>query len=78
MNATVDSKRRVVLPKTVKPGQVFDIQETGPGRILLERLEKPAQPRRAWLEHKEGGAYLRNGHEVTLEDYQQVKEELLL
>ncbi len=41
--ATVDAKRRMVLP-TAKPGDVFDIQHQGEGRLLLVRLERP-EPR---------------------------------
>jgi bifunctional DNA-binding transcriptional regulator/antitoxin component of YhaV-PrlF toxin-antitoxin module len=36
----VDSKRRVVLP-AAKPGEVFDIQIQGEGRVVLVRLEVP-------------------------------------
>ena len=35
-----DGKRRVVLP-AAKPGDVFDIQSQGEGRLLLVRLERP-------------------------------------
>jgi hypothetical protein len=35
-----DAKRRVVLP-AAKPGDVFDIQSQGEGRLLLVRLERP-------------------------------------
>ena len=35
-----DAKRRVVLPGA-KPGDVFDIQSQGEGRLLLVRLESP-------------------------------------
>ncbi len=35
-----DAKKRVVLP-TAKPGDVFDIQAQGEGRLLLVRLEHP-------------------------------------
>lgn len=38
--STVDEKQRVVLP-AVKPGDVFDIQNQGEGRLLLVRLERP-------------------------------------
>lgn len=38
--STVDAKRRVVLPMA-KPGDVFDIQGQGEGRLLLVRLERP-------------------------------------
>jgi len=38
--STVDEKQRVVLP-TARPGDVFDIQSQGEGRLLLVRLERP-------------------------------------
>lgn len=38
--STVDAQRRVVLP-AAKPGDVFDIQIQGEGRLLLVRLERP-------------------------------------
>lgn len=38
--STVDAKRRVVLP-AAKPGDVFDIQSQGEGRLLLVRLGSP-------------------------------------
>jgi hypothetical protein len=38
--STVDAKQRVVLP-AASPGDVFDIQSQGEGRLLLVRLERP-------------------------------------
>jgi hypothetical protein len=38
--STADAKRRVVLP-AARPGDVFDIQSQGEGRLLLVRLERP-------------------------------------
>jgi hypothetical protein len=38
--STADAKRRVILP-TARPGDVFDIQSQGEGRLLLVRLERP-------------------------------------
>ncbi len=38
--STADAKRRVVLP-AAKPGDVFEIQSQGEGRLLLVRLERP-------------------------------------
>lgn len=35
-----DAKRRVLLPAT-KPGDVFDVQSQGDGRLLLVRLDPP-------------------------------------
>lgn len=40
--STIDSKKRIVLPKG-RPGDVFDIQQQEEGRFLLVRLEKPKQ-----------------------------------
>ena len=37
---TADAKRRVVLP-AAKPGDAFDVQTQGEGRLLLVRLEPP-------------------------------------
>jgi len=45
MTVTVDSKRRVVLP-TAKPGELFDVQWAGDGRLVLTRME-PVEPRQA-------------------------------
>ena len=38
--STADAKRRVVLP-AASPGDVFEIQGQGEGRLLLVRLERP-------------------------------------
>jgi hypothetical protein len=38
--ATLDSKKRLVLPNG-RPGEVFDVQQQAEGRFLLVRLEKP-------------------------------------
>jgi hypothetical protein len=38
--STADAKRRVALP-AASPGDVFDIQSQGEGRLLLVRLERP-------------------------------------
>lgn len=42
--STVDAKRRVTLP-AARPGDVFDIQSQGEGRLLLVRLESPPPAR---------------------------------
>lgn len=38
--ARADTKRRVVIPGA-EPGDVFDIQQTGEGRYILVRLQRP-------------------------------------
>ena len=40
MTTTVDSKKRVVLP-AARPGEVYDVQREGDGRLLLVRLARP-------------------------------------
>jgi len=37
---TADKKKRVVLP-AARPGDVFDVQQQGEGRLLLVRLVRP-------------------------------------
>lgn len=74
MHAIVDNKRRVVLPKSVKPGLVFRIAETPVGFELV-RLE-PARPRKARLIKRGGMAYLDNGCELTNEDLEQACREI--
>lgn len=37
---TADKKKRVVLP-VAHPGDVFDVQQQGEGRVLLIRLVRP-------------------------------------
>lgn len=36
----VDAKKRLVVP-AARPGDVFEIQKQGEGRLLLVRLERP-------------------------------------
>lgn len=40
MKVIVDQKRRIVLPKSVSPGDVFEFIQTG-DRIVIERLKRP-------------------------------------
>ena len=45
MVAKTDAKKRVVLPGA-RPGDVFDVQNCGEGRILLVKLERPSPRQR--------------------------------
>jgi hypothetical protein len=47
--STADAKRRVVLT-AASPGDVFDIQNQGEGRLLLVRLERPKPGARMSME----------------------------
>ena len=40
MKVVADQKRRIVLPKSVSPGDTFEFIETG-DRIVMERLKRP-------------------------------------
>ena len=42
---TADAKKRVVLP-AARPGEVYEVQNLGEGRLLLMRLQLPAPPPR--------------------------------
>jgi hypothetical protein len=44
MKLLADQKRRVVLPKPAKPGDVYEVLETGT-RIVLVKLERPKRHR---------------------------------
>jgi hypothetical protein len=41
MKLVADQKRRVVLPKPVEPGDVFELEESA-GRLVLIKLVRPA------------------------------------
>ena len=43
--ATVDAKKRVVLPSG-RAGDVYEVQKQDEGHLLLVRLERPDPPRR--------------------------------
>mgnify|MGYP001950283816 CR=1 FL=1 len=40
MKVIADQKRRIVLPKSVSPGDAFEFIETG-DRIVIEKLKRP-------------------------------------
>ena len=40
MTLIADAKRRLSLGSRIRPGQVFDLEETGPGEFHLRRLDR--------------------------------------
>ncbi len=55
MTLIADGKKRVTLPKPVRPGDAFDCVQEG-GRFVLVKLERPAPTTaaRATLRHRKG------------------------
>jgi hypothetical protein len=73
MTTIVDERRRVVLPKSARPGEVYSVQKTAAGHFVLEKINQPL--RRAKLVRKNGFQMLDNGHRVTQQDVEQVMAE---
>ncbi|MCI0538644.1 MAG: hypothetical protein L0Z50_25840 [Verrucomicrobiales bacterium] len=42
MIVTVDEQRRIPLPDSAKPGQIFDLKEAGQSSFVLTRVEQRA------------------------------------
>ena len=53
MTVTADAKKRVVLPP-VNPGDRFDVELTGDGKVVLTPLIRDERPVRAKLVRKHG------------------------
>jgi hypothetical protein len=62
---TVDPQRRVTLPTRARPGDVFDLEQTGQGRFTLTRLEQTAPGMR--LEQRDGYLVAVTQHPITQE-----------
>ena len=74
MNVTTDERRRVTLPKPAQPGQIYAVEESGDGKFVLTRLEKPK--RKAWLVRKKGWVLGRTDHVITQEMVRKLQDEL--
>ena len=55
MTVTADEKKRVILP-SARPGDTFDVQLTGEGKVVLTRLER-AQPEPAQVTVEKRGRF---------------------
>jgi bifunctional DNA-binding transcriptional regulator/antitoxin component of YhaV-PrlF toxin-antitoxin module len=73
MTAKVDERRRIVLPKPVRPGELYSIQEVAAGNFVLEKIHKPV--RRAKLVRQNGLLMLDNGCRLTEQDVAEVMSE---
>lgn len=71
MKITVDESRRVVLP--FEPGDVLDIERTGPDVLILKRVNPRQQSPRLVIEHGELVGV--GGQSVTTEDVRRMIEE---
>ena len=73
MNVTADERRRVTLPKSAKPGEVFAVEESGAGKFVLTRLLRPKPKGRLIRE----GRYLVGvtEHVITQEMVRELQDE---
>jgi hypothetical protein len=73
MHVTTDERRRVTLPKSARPGQIYAVEEPGEGKFVLTRLEKPQRKARLVRE----GRYLVGvtEHPITQEMVRKLQDE---
>ena len=74
MKATLDSKRRVVFPDAFSPGDVVDVELTGPDTAVVRRM-KPVDLPQPKLVRLGGRLVLDGGQTVTNEDVRRLIEE---
>ena len=68
MTRTIDSKRRVTLPKLFSPGDEVEMEMQGKDLLVVRRV-KPAGPPRSRLVKRRGvGLVFARGRAVTRED----------
>ena len=63
MTVIADEQRRVALPSSAQPGDVFDLEEAGQARFILTRVEQSGQPVR--LERNDGYLVAVTNHLIT-------------
>lgn len=73
MIVTVDEQRRVPLPDSAKPGQAFDLKETGPSRFVLTRVEQRAGVQ---LQRKDGYLVAITPHIITQAETRRAVDEV--
>ena len=74
MKATIDSKRRAVLPSTFRPGDVVDLDPVGADTVIV-RLLRPAPRPRLRLVKRGKSVVLLGGPKVTDEDVRRLLED---
>jgi hypothetical protein len=74
MKATVDSKRRAVLPPIFRPGDVVDLEAMGSDSVLV-RLLRPAPRPKLRLQKRGAALVLVGGRKVTDGDVRRLLED---
>lgn len=69
-----DSKRRVTLPKTARPGDAFAVETPSEGQFVLKRLEHPSPKIR--LVRKNGLLIASTGRKITMAATRALMDEL--
>lgn len=74
MTVRTDDKKRVVIP-TARPGDRFDVQVTGDGKVVLTRLEMADKPDNVRLVKKNGYTVARGTRRITQEQVRAALDE---
>jgi hypothetical protein len=74
MKATLDSKRRVVFPDAFSPGDVVDVELTGPDTAVVRRM-RPVELPRPRLVRRSSRLVLDGGQTLTNDDIRRLIEE---
>lgn len=74
MTIIADSRRRVTLPKSAHPGDVFAVEMPVEGQFVLKRLERPSG--KVKLTRKDGLLMASTGRKITMEQTRALMDEL--
>jgi hypothetical protein len=74
MKATLDSKRRVVFPDAFSPGDIVDVELTGPDTAVVRRMN-PVDLPQPKLVRRSGRLVLDGGQTLTNEDVRRLIED---
>lgn len=69
-----DERRRVTLPKPIRGGDVFELEEEANGRLVLTRLAKPKPPT-VKLVRRDGLLLLSSAGAITWEQTRKAMDE---
>ena len=74
MRATLDDKRRAVLPPQFSPGDVVDIEPQGPDVLIVRRMKQAPLPK-ARLVRRPGGLVAVGGKTIDSDEVKRMIED---